>query len=122
MTSGSQGRGAVRAGKTGPELTTGPSEMTVEHVTLIIPKMVVRIPINRTMAERKPPEPPDILTRMERKVWPYLISSKTNKEIGAELNLSERAIKYHVSHIYRKYEVQDRREFIRKYHEAARDE
>ena len=39
-----------------------------------------------------------------------LVSGKSNKEIGAELNIVERTVKYHVGNIYAKTGVASRTE------------
>jgi DNA-binding CsgD family transcriptional regulator len=57
------------------------------------------------------------LTRREEEVLSGLMKSLANKEIAAELNLSERTIKFHVSSLLAKFHVRGRMELVR---EASR--
>lgn len=57
------------------------------------------------------------LTRREEEVLCGLMKSLANKEIGANLNLSERTVKFHVSSLLAKFHVRGRMELVR---EASR--
>ncbi len=57
------------------------------------------------------------LTRREEEVLAGLMRSLANKEIAADLNLSERTIKFHVSSLLAKFRVRGRMELVR---EASR--
>src|SRR5437879_13203480 len=57
------------------------------------------------------------LTRREEEVLSGLMKSLANKEIAANLNLSERTIKFHVSSLLAKFNVRGRMELVR---EASR--
>jgi DNA-binding CsgD family transcriptional regulator len=57
------------------------------------------------------------LTRREEEVLSDLMKSLANKEIAANLNLSERTIKFHVSALLAKFKVRGRMELVR---EASR--
>jgi DNA-binding NarL/FixJ family response regulator len=57
------------------------------------------------------------LTRREEEVLSGLMKSLANKEIAANLNLSERTIKFHVSSLLAKFKVRGRMELVR---EASR--
>lgn len=57
------------------------------------------------------------LTRREEEVLSGLMRSLANKEIAADLNLSERTIKFHVSSLLAKFRVRGRMELVR---EASR--
>jgi DNA-binding CsgD family transcriptional regulator len=57
------------------------------------------------------------LTRREEEVLSGLMKSLANKEIAANLNLSERTIKFHVSSLLAKFRVRGRMELVR---EASR--
>lgn len=57
------------------------------------------------------------LTRREEEVLCGLIKSLANKEIAANLNLSERTVKFHVSSLLAKFRVRGRMELVR---EASR--
>lgn len=53
------------------------------------------------------------LTRREEEVLSGLMKSLANKEIAANLNLSERTVKFHVSSLLAKFEVRGRMELVR---------
>jgi len=57
------------------------------------------------------------LTRREEEVLCDLMKSLANKEIAANLNLSERTVKFHVSSLLAKFRVRGRMELVR---EASR--
>ncbi len=57
------------------------------------------------------------LTRREEEVLAGLMQSLANKEIAANLNLSERTVKFHVSSLLAKFRVRGRMELVR---EASR--
>src|SRR2546428_290434 len=57
------------------------------------------------------------LTRREEEVLSGLMRSLANKEIAADLNLSERTVKFHVSSLLAKFRVRGRMELVR---EASR--
>lgn len=57
------------------------------------------------------------LTRREEEVLSGLLKSLANKEIAANLNLSERTVKFHVSSLLAKFRVRGRMELVR---EASR--
>lgn len=57
------------------------------------------------------------LTRREDEVLSGIMRSLANKEIAANLNLSERTVKFHVSSLLAKFRVRGRLELVR---EAAR--
>ncbi len=57
------------------------------------------------------------LTRREEEVLSGLMKSLANKEIAANLNLSERTVKFHVSSLLAKFRVRGRMELVR---EASR--
>jgi DNA-binding CsgD family transcriptional regulator len=57
------------------------------------------------------------LTRREEEVLSDLMKSLANKEIAANLNLSERTVKFHVSSLLAKFRVRGRMELVR---EASR--
>ena len=53
------------------------------------------------------------LTRREEEVLDGILRSLANKEIAAELNLSERTVKFHVSSLLSKFKVRSRMELMR---------
>ncbi len=52
------------------------------------------------------------LTRCEIKVLGLVLDNLSNKEIASQLQVSERAIKYHVSNLLAKFRIEDRRKLI----------
>lgn len=54
------------------------------------------------------------LTQQEADVLALASKGKTNKEIADELNLAQRSVEYHLSHIYKKLNVTSRVHAIRK--------
>lgn len=62
----------------------------------------------RLMREIRAPESPEKLTERETEVLRLLAHGKANKEIAAELHISETTVKTHVSNIMMKLEVSSR--------------
>lgn len=87
--------------------------MSKEYVTIIIPRMVLKVPF-----VRKTEDPKANFTRAERRVFDYLTTCKTHKEIANALNIGEQAAKFHASNIYRKVGVKSRLEFLARYGKA----
>jgi len=54
------------------------------------------------------------LTRREKEVLAGLMRCHSNKEIGAQLRVSERTVKFHVSSMLAKFSVRSRLELVRK--------
>jgi DNA-binding NarL/FixJ family response regulator len=52
------------------------------------------------------------LTKREVKVLKLVASGKTNKEIANRLSVSEKTVKNHLNHIYRKLEVKNRAQAV----------
>ncbi|MGV1049978.1 MAG: response regulator transcription factor, partial [Solirubrobacterales bacterium] len=59
------------------------------------------------------PAPPAALTAREREVLGWLVDGFTNREIAAEIHLSQHAVKKHASAIFRKLGVRNRTEAAR---------
>jgi DNA-binding NarL/FixJ family response regulator len=55
-------------------------------------------------------ECPDGVTRREREILDAVRAGKFNKEIGWDLHVSERTVKFHVSSLLKKFNVSTRRE------------
>ena len=55
------------------------------------------------------------LTRRESEIMSYLLSDPgiSNKEIAAKINCAERTVKFHISSMLAKYEVDNRRDLVR---------
>jgi LuxR family maltose regulon positive regulatory protein len=59
------------------------------------------------------PDPKDLLTRRELEILEEVCSSKTNKEIGNKLFISEKTVKRHIANIYQKLQIKNRKEAVR---------
>jgi DNA-binding NarL/FixJ family response regulator len=69
----------------------------------------IRIPVRVEVQEAR-----DTLTPQESKVLELVSKGKINKEIGNELNISERTVKYHVSNLLLKFGVKTRQDLADK--------
>jgi DNA-binding NarL/FixJ family response regulator len=78
--------------------------------------LVVRIPFKRVIKRSKIEIETDNihLTAREQEILPMVLELKRNKEIAAELNISERTVKYHVTQLLTKYTVPGRLELCKK--------
>jgi len=85
-----------------------------DFVTILIPRMVLRVPV-----VRKVQDGPDTLSGAERRVYGLLVLGKQSKEIANVLHCSVRTVKYHLTNIYRKCAVADRVEFLVRYGRVA---
>jgi DNA-binding NarL/FixJ family response regulator len=65
-----------------------------------------------TALPRAPLEPPDGLTRRELEVLRLIAAGRTNREIAAELFLSEATVKTHVNRIFAKTSSRDRAQAV----------
>jgi len=80
---------------------------------LWMPDRVVREYVRRTnllLDTKLRPEPP--LTARESQILQLVVRHLSNREIGGTLEISERTVKFHVSNIFNKTRVQDRRELL----------
>lgn len=60
---------------------------------------------------------PSYLTRREREVLMAILQGLSNKEIGDKLHISERTVKFHVSHLLAKFKAQRRADLIAKHYQ-----
>ena len=81
-----------------------------QFVTLIIPRMVLRVPVERVSDEM-----PHGLTPMEQQIFALLAQGKRRKEIANAMNLSTHTVRFHVANVYRKSGVTDHLVFLAKY-------
>jgi DNA-binding NarL/FixJ family response regulator len=65
-----------------------------------------------TTRPRAPLEPPDGLTRRELDVLRLIAAGRANREIAAELFLTEATVKTHVNHIFAKTSSRDRAQAV----------
>lgn len=61
------------------------------------------------------------LTQQEEKIAKLIDLNKSNKEIGDELFISLSTVKTHVRNVYAKFEVNNRKDFIKKYKNQPKD-
>jgi DNA-binding NarL/FixJ family response regulator len=68
-------------------------------------------------AYRYTPIEPGALSRRERYVLTSILNGLTNKEIASELSISERTVKFHVSHLLQKLGANRRGDLIAKHYQ-----
>ena len=68
----------------------------------------------RTVFAPGPEEPAAPLSRREREVLTLMASGATNREIAAQLHISPHTVKEHTSALYRKLDVRNRAEAVRR--------
>lgn len=86
-----------------------------QFVTVIIPRMVIRVPVLRISTDT-----PERLTPAQLRVFDQLVTGKTSKEISASLNCTTRAVAFHLGQIYRKAGVSGRGELLAAYGRRAK--
>ena len=57
----------------------------------------------------------DVLTKREYEVFCSVLQGLKSREIGELLFVSEKAVKFHLTNIYRKLNIKNRPELIEKY-------
>ncbi len=103
---------AIEAGATGYLLKDAPREELFAAVraaaqgrTVLSPAVATRL----VSAVRRSPEPvDDTLSAREREILVLVARGTSNREIAAELFISEATVKTHLTHIYAKLAVKDR--------------
>lgn len=55
-----------------------------------------------------PPSPLEVLTERERQILERVAAGDSNKEIGAQLHVSEKTVKHHMTNILQKLQVRNR--------------
>ena len=97
-------------------LKDDPPEQLIEAVrtvaagdALLSPAITKRVIMQFTrIPRREPPKQLDELTARERDIFGLIAGGLSNKEIGAELYISETTVKTHVTHILQKLGLRDR--------------
>lgn len=85
------------------------NRLIIEVPIQIVP-MIVRARLD-SLSTTLPP-----LTPRERQVFEGLLSAETNKEIAQRVHMSERTVKFHVSHLLEKFGVKTRGELQQMFH------
>ena len=110
----------LRAGAAACLVTTSmTSQQVVEAVTkaaagdsYLAPAIITRLFEEFRRTPRKVEGPGGKLTEREREIMELVAQGLRNRQIAAALFLSEKTVKNHINHIYRKLGVQDRDEAV----------
>ncbi|OIR41029.1 response regulator transcription factor [Corynebacterium sp. NML130628] len=100
--------GAIEAGAVGYLLKDAPPEELVAAVRSTARGDATMSPLVRERLETRSRTPRSSLTPRELEVLQLVAAGASNKEIGAELMLSEATVKSHLVHIYDKLGVRSR--------------
>ncbi|WP_062105365.1 response regulator [Bacillus niameyensis] len=105
---------AIEAGASGYQLKDIEPDDLVSSIRKLIggentlhPKATNML-INRMNQKNPPDDLISALTLREKQVLAEIAKGKSNKEIGAHLNITEKTVKTHVSNIFLKLDVSDR--------------
>jgi DNA-binding NarL/FixJ family response regulator len=115
---------ALRAGAKGYLLKGAPREELFRAVRVVcqggsLLEPVVASRLIDQIARGLPSDLPEPLTEREMEVLHLLAQGKTNKEIAAELVVTERTVKFHVSSILRKLNASNRTEAVTLAHQLG---
>jgi two-component system, NarL family, nitrate/nitrite response regulator NarL len=98
-------RGYVLKGASGSELAAALRAAAAGEV-YVTPSMAMEVLVSLTRAPA--PDPLQELTERERQILTLIGNGRTNREIGAEIHLSEKTIKHYVTNIMQKLQVRSR--------------
>ncbi|WP_153505240.1 response regulator [Cumulibacter manganitolerans] len=99
---------AIEAGASGYLLKDAPPAALTEAVHAAAQGRVVLAPIVADRLKQRQSRPDVALTEREREVLALVAAGLSNREIGAQLHLSQPTIKSHLAHVYGKLGVSSR--------------
>ena len=77
-----------------------------EGNSFISPNLALRL-VSKLQAKRQP-DPVAVLTKQEEKILRHVTAGKSNREIGEEIDIEEKTVKFHMTQIMRKLKVKNR--------------
>ncbi|EEL87992.1 DNA-binding response regulator [Bacillus cereus] len=105
---------AIEAGADGYQLKEVQPDQLVASIVAVYqgnanfhPKVTPAL-LGRSAAKKKKENPFSMLTKREQEVLREIAKGRSNKEIAAELHITEQTVKTHVSNVLAKLEVDDR--------------
>lgn len=109
---------ALRLGARGLVLKEAAGAMLIKSIRCVmqgeywfgrdtVPNLVAAL---RRLTASEPPSPADTLTTRELRVIDGVVEGRTNRDIAAELGVSEQTVKNHLTHIFDKLGVSSRLE------------
>lgn len=105
---------AIKAGAIGYQLKDVRPEVLIESIQAAMEGRKTLHPeathqlMSHVVKENEEEKRIDVLTAKERVVLQHITLGQSNKEIAAELHISEKTVKTHITHILAKLELQDR--------------
>jgi DNA-binding NarL/FixJ family response regulator len=100
---------AVRSGCDGYVLKNSPLEELIQAIQAVLKEGAFFSPqVARYLADTLIEKEEEILTPREKEILKLLAQGRKNKEIAAELFISEKTVKNHLANIYAKLNVGDR--------------
>jgi two-component system, NarL family, nitrate/nitrite response regulator NarL len=86
----------------------GALETVIQKGSYVSPELGAKLLAGRRHADPAYSGPSDPLTQRERDIFDMVRRGLSNKEIGRELDLSEKTVKHHMTRIFRKLNVTNR--------------
>lgn len=105
---------AIKAGAIGYQLKDVRPEVLIESIQAAMDGRKTLHPeathqlMSHVVKENEEEKRIDVLTAKERVVLQHITLGQSNKEIAADLHISEKTVKTHITHILAKLEMQDR--------------